>query len=162
MVYRFPSVILGEVSRASQSSRSRSLEEDLPEISKVSEISEVSFGRESEKRRRCVAAAGSVRWSSWKEGRSMEKRGESGRNGHRWCLAWFTTQRRPFHMGMILFNSPWRPGRVSDNLSSLYNTLPSTHRFDFYQQVLLSPIVALAFLSFRACPNIEKSWKKVE
>lgn len=92
----------------------------------------------------------------------MEKRGESGRNGHRWCLAWFTTQRRPFHMGMILFNSPWRPGRVSDDLSSLYNTLPSTHRFDFYQQVLLSPIVALAFLSFRACPNIEKSWKKVE
>lgn len=77
----------------------------------------------------------------------MEKRGESARNGHRWCLAWFTTRRRPFHMGMILFNSPWRPGRVSDDLSSLY-TLPSAHRSDFYQQVLLSPIVA--FLSFRS------------
>lgn len=157
MVYRFPSVILGEVSRASQSSCSRSLEEDLPEISKVSEISEVSFGRESEKRRRCVAA-GSVRWSSWKEGRSMEKRGESGRNGHRWCLAWFTTQRRPFHMGMILFNSPWRPSRVSDDLSSLYTlslrrTGPTfTSRFFFLRSSSPS--------SRSAVPTLKRRMKK--
>lgn len=61
-------------------------------------------------------------------------------NGHRWCLAWFTMQHRPFHMGMILFNSPWRPGRVSNDLY----TLLSTHRFDFYQQVLSSIITSFS------------------
>lgn len=94
--------------------------EDLLEISKVSEIFEVSFVWQGK------AAA---EWSVFVETGQIDGKneGKSSRNGHRWCLAWFTMQHRPFHVGMILFNSPWRPGRVSDDLYTLF----STRRFDF-------------------------------
>lgn len=96
-------------------------------------------GREAAWRSGWIGGLRGRRADRWKnEGSIVE-------NGHRWCLAWFTMQRRPFHMGMILFNSPQRPDRVSNDLY----TLLSTHRFDFYQQVLSSLHLSLNF--FQLC-----------
>lgn len=81
----------------SQSSWQSILREDLPEISKVSEISEVSLA-DSDR------LIGGLRG---KRSRSMEKRGgslvETVTDG---VVRGLRRSARPFHMGMILFNSP--------------------------------------------------------
>lgn len=50
--------------------------------------------------------------------RFMEKAMAGRWNERRWCPVWFTTWYGPFHMGMIPFNPPWGPARVSDDVYS--------------------------------------------
>jgi len=77
--------------------------------------------------------------------RFMEKAIAGRWNERRWCPVWFTTWYGPFHMGMIPFNPPWGPARVSDDvysvasLSSLVgNVLPFLRAIPWKKNTLIS------------------------